>query len=124
MKVLFLGQNPSRLNTTDNAFIGSPSYKRLAEWINYLKLVDYDLENVVMKPGKVSLNDVRDDIDVLCAKYDKVVALGHFASKALTARQILHFHMDHPSPLNRHMNDPVYVKFMLDLCAKWLKGDV
>jgi uracil-DNA glycosylase len=56
----------------------------------------------------------------LARGYSKIVALGQFASAALTRISISHFQLPHPSPLNRKLNDPTYEKTVLRQCYNYL----
>lgn len=56
----------------------------------------------------------------LARPYQKVIALGNFASEALAKVSIPHFQLPHPSPLNRNLNDPAYEKSVLRECYNYL----
>lgn len=67
-----------------------------------------------------SVKDVDWNILALTKSYDQVIALGHFASKALTKLSVDHFCLPHPSPLNRQLNDPQYERTVLSECYNYL----
>ena len=58
------------------------------------------------KVGSVKLSQVKTyDLYKEAQEYDKVIALGEFASQALTKSMVPHFKLPHPSGLNRKLND-------------------
>ena len=59
----------------------------------------------------------------LARPYQRVLALGAFASSALGKLDIPHFQLPHPSPLNRKLNDPIYEKTVLRDCYNYLHED-
>jgi uracil-DNA glycosylase len=59
----------------------------------------------------------------LARPYQRVLALGNFASAALDRLSIAHFQLPHPSPLNRKLNDPSYEKTVLRECYNYLHED-
>lgn len=120
MNVLFVGQNPSRDNLTKEAFIGSKSGNTLLAWIRYLNVDKCRLFNASTKLGKVTQKNVRRDLKAITQGYDIVIALGNYASKALTKRNIDHFKLPHPSGLNRKLNDLEYIKNQLDFCKAFI----
>lgn len=115
MKVVFVGDNPSRLNKDPNvAFVGAKCWPKLQSWIENLSVEDYCLINS-HTPEELIL--------VFCLKtYPEIkfVALGNEASKRLKKLNIEHFKLDHPSGLNRKLNDKQYELDMLNKCREWL----
>jgi hypothetical protein len=77
--------------------------------------------NAYPHPGKCKVSDVNlDNLRKALYKFSKVVALGNFAAEALTKAGIHHFKLPHPSPLNRLINDPVYINRVLSECREFL----
>ncbi len=105
MNILVIGEAPSQ-QTKNN-----PTLKRLNEWLDYLHIKSFCFTNV-------SNPEWSDH----AFAYPKVIALGQVASKELNKRGIVHFKLPHPSPLNRQINDPVFIKSQLDGCKKYLEG--
>src|SRR5574343_1816661 len=97
--ILFVGDNPSRLNKNKNvAFIGSPSGKKLLEWIEILEIKNYKAINRTdAKLVTEVVNNMKED--------GYIVALGRNAEKALTELGVEYFSLPHPSPKNRKLND-------------------
>lgn len=117
MLTIFVGDEPSKLNTDHNkAFVGAKCNKRLDKWISYLGLNEKQTLKINSK----------DTVDLALIKYaasdknNNVVALGNLAAKRLKMADILFYKIDHPSGLNRKLNDKAYEKKMLDDCKEWL----
>lgn len=118
--IIFVGDKPSKFNVRPEvAFVGTKSYKTLLDWIWKL---DLGINNVLL----CNLADVLDYQSFIIfepfdgyalqhdPKHDKVIALGQNASKGLHSMGVEHFLMDHPSGLNRKLNDKNYVKRRLE----------
>lgn len=125
MRVLFVGQNPSKDNVDFNvAFIGSRSHARLMSWIKSLKIDNYSLTNASRVIGPVTLKDadlngIRATIEAY--KPTHIVSLGEYASKVLKRMKIAHIPMPHPSGLNRKLNDAQFEARELERCREALK---
>lgn len=114
--VLFVGDEPSRLNTDPNvAFVGSKSMPVLMKWIAKIKPDEYDLVNS-HTPFLVMCIEVNSNLG------DAIVALGNKASARLTKAGIPHFKLPHPSPRNRLNNDQKFIDTELKKCKNYLKG--
>lgn len=82
----------------------------------------YSFSNVIPYEGEYKMKDV--DVDFVKSftnGYDKVIALGGFASRALSRAGVDHYVLPHPSPLNRKLNDREYEKRVIEECREWLK---
>ena len=109
-----MGDKPSSKNiNSEVAFVGTPSYEVLLEWIAKLQL---------------SINNVKlynkSDQRLLIAFKSRdciFVALGNVASKYLDLGGQPHFKLPHPSPRNRKLNNPAYVEAVLKDCKNYLK---
>lgn len=131
IKVLIVGSNPSTESRNKKIpFQGSKSWIRLNSWIEKLDLNEgigtYDIINVSDKRTrhKVPLKKSEYQIKRLLIKaknYDKVIALGNTAADALEMAGINYHKIDHPSPINRRLQDSDYVESMLDQCKSFLK---
>lgn len=117
LKVLFIGDKPSSKNVDEDIpFVGTPSYKRLLKWIGEL---DLDIHHVRLE------NKVGDILILEKEHFDAIVFLGK-ASELLvqTGKPEIElprlFTVDHPSPRNRNLNDPMYEKKMLKQLKEWL----
>ena len=81
----------------------------------------FSFVNCIGRPGPYAAKDVEFDLIRECARdYDKVIALGGFASKALQKLHISHFVLPHPSGLNRRLNDREYEKKVLRECYEYV----
>lgn len=114
MKVLLVGQNPSRHNLDPKiAFKGSKSFKVIEEWVQEMSLSDcgYMLVNAFPKVNQkykkadveVAISRVKNYMEMI--KPQKVIALGKMAAKVLKKANIEHFELPHPSGLNRKLNN-------------------
>jgi hypothetical protein len=116
-RLIFVGINPS----------GAPFRKgcaihRLHDWATDLGHYFYSFSNVIPYEGEYKMQDVDPDfVKTFCEGYEKVVALGGFASKALSKAGVQHYTMPHPSPLNRLLNDKEYEKRCVQGCKEWLR---
>tara|TARA_R100000278_G_scaffold103436_1_gene79847 strand:+ start:266 stop:655 length:390 start_codon:yes stop_codon:yes gene_type:complete len=123
MKPLVVGQNPGNRTfrkKDDKPNTGS-SIGRLYQWMTFLGIDTYSFTNVSSKQGKVTKKDIDyDSLKSMAEGYDKVVALGGFASDALSKIGIDHFKLPHPSGLNRQLNDKAFVDKVLYECKKYM----
>lgn len=132
MKIIFLGSNPSSLNEDPTIpFVGSKSWPILKAWIKQMNLVQDDChffncsDRVLDKGEKLTAADInRDTLHQLAYMLEagdcKLIALGNFVHDILDAQAIEHFHLPHPSPLNRQLNDKNFVRVVLNECRFWI----
>jgi hypothetical protein len=114
--VVFVGMNPSVKGTSKGSTFG-----RLNEWVEELGVKRYGFMNAYPHPGKCKVSEVNlDNLRKALYNARKVVALGNFAAEALMKAGIHHFKLPHPSPLNRLINDPVYINRVLSECREFL----
>ncbi len=106
-KVVFVSNTASKLNIdTDIPFVGAKCFNTIVKWIKFLEVDYYVCFN----------SDKHYNLDVvrkLKQKGFKVIALGNYASKRLNCAEIEHLKIDHPSGLNRKLNNKTYVNKML-----------
>lgn len=115
--VVFVGDKPSRLNTDPaRAFIGTPSFRNLARWIDLLDISNYALVNSWTHDDQVQI------CQYVNTGTKKFVALGNNASKVLQELGIEHVKLPHPSPRNRKLNDRSFIDLELDKCYNYLRG--
>lgn len=113
-KVLFVGDEPSSKNKDPNiAFVGTPSFKRIAKWMDIIELKDIKLVNSHNENQLKIVKELKD-----CGY--KVVALGNQASKRLKKQGIDHHRLPHPSPRNRLLNNKKFELKELKKCKDWL----
>ena len=107
--------NPSEKITTTGR-----TFDRLNDWVERLGIEEYFFVNASANTGKIKQSDV--DLDNLSrACYNaRVIALGNFASEALTKIGVEHFKLPHPSPLNRQINDKSYISDQLSKCKDYI----
>lgn len=134
MKVLFIGQNPSKTNIDENvAFVGSKSYGTLVVWMRHLGLEHGErlFVNASKKLGKVGMKDIDEAglFNAMMNRPDKIVCLGKYSEKGWNKiaklygwSKIKTFTLSHPSGLNRKLNDPTYVSSILDKCKEYLNA--
>ncbi len=112
MKILFVGDKPSRLNTDPNtAFIGSRCYPRLLRWIEHLGVTDYELVN---SHTPELMKKIKDHTWLR-------VTLGAKASQRLSKAGISHMRLPHPSGLNRQINDKELIHKVLESTRKRIR---
>ena len=116
LKIIVIGQNPA--HRTGNRL--SPSLVRLNRWMDRLGVRTYSMTNCSLTPGSVTSIEVDRNQLEATRGYPKVLALGAFASTALTRESIPHFALPHPSPLNRKLNSPEYETAVLNDCYRYL----
>lgn len=121
-KVLVLGQNPG--NRSFKKKDGKPNTAsaigRLYEWMTEIGVNTYSFHNVCYQTGKVTKKDIDYELlKTVTSGYKRVIALGEFASYALTKIGVDHFKLPHPSGLNRQINDKSFVKQKLKECKKY-----
>lgn len=112
--------NPSHTNSKSRVRKNS-TLDRLGAWMKYLNVDKFSFMNTFNSP---SYNPKISDVDFkaleVAREYPKVIALGSFASTALSKIHIKHFSLPHPSPRNRKLNDPEFEKVMLKQCYNYL----
>ena len=118
MNIIFVGSNPSKAAKQGGAFTpDTRSYVILRSWIDRANIKDVvDFCNVhhgsTADNRPLSSQEIKDSvsrIQILLHEYDKIVALGKSAHKALELAGIKHLEMPHPSPRNRKLNSSSYV---------------
>ena len=120
-KVLVVGMNPS--NILENKKVRKNStLDRLNKWMDRWDISNYSFINTTEKRfDTISQHDVDPNrLKEAAYGYEKVIALGGFASDSLKKAQINHFKMPHPSPRNRLLNDSNYEWEQIEKCAKYL----
>lgn len=120
-RVLVVGMNPARLQPVTGAPRNSSKY-RTHKWMDFLGIRYYSFVNTFDYPKD---NPKFEDVNFYALiratdGYDKVIALGKFASEALSKIRVPHFYLPHPSFRNRLLNDPVYEQKILSSCKEWL----
>jgi len=131
--IVWVGLNPSPRNMSpEEAFVGSPSGKNLAKWqVEVDKGCDgfthkmYNLCTLVSS-DETDVDHTMADLGVMVrlmehlSRGEPIVALGNKVSKILTANNIEHIPMPHPSPRNRQLNDGNFIKNKI----KYLKSNI
>jgi uracil-DNA glycosylase len=129
MKVLLVGQNPSRYNTDpDIPFIGTKSIDILCKWLYYLELhpTEYNIINCSnqydIKFDKGTIEYLAKEIDptTILVSYDKIIALGNISAKVLTAAGLPYFKLPHPSGRNRKLNDKKWLEKELENAREYI----
>lgn len=99
------------------------SIRKLERWATALDILHYGFVNCVPYHFGPGYKRAMVDYDWLraCTRDQTVVALGRFASDALTRIGVEHFVLPHPSGLNRQLNDPAFLPAALERCRGWLE---
>jgi G:T/U-mismatch repair DNA glycosylase len=116
-KILIVGINPS-----GKPFRKGCSLDKINIWAETLGFHHYSFSNVIPYEGEYKMKNVDlNYVQSFSKGYKKVIALGGFASKALSRAKVDHYILPHPSPLNRKLNDKNYETKCLRECKEWLK---
>lgn len=116
-KILVVGINPSRKTGK------SKTLARLHVWMKGIGVNCFSFTNVIHQTGVYKKSDIDYNfLESCCRGYEKVIALGGFASSALASINIPHHTLPHPSPLNRKLNDKTYEADQLKLVAEYIHG--
>jgi uracil-DNA glycosylase len=112
--ILILGQCPSSKTKP----FKNGTFARLSKWLEVVDVHAFAFHNVI--PHMVNSYDIKDVDEAALMKAVKgkkiIIALGGFVSKVCTKYGIDHYKIDHPSPRNRNLNDPLYeINMLLDL---------
>lgn len=119
-KILVIGMNPSKKPSTKAK--ENSTVKKLNDWMSKIGIQYFSFSNVHESVDHVPLSCVDySRLNTITHGYDRVIALGNYASDALKKIHVKHFKMPHPSPRNRLLNDKEYEKHMLKDCRKYLK---
>ena len=120
-KVVIVGLNPGNtpLNKLKN---GSPKLNRLARWCDELGIRYYSFLNCIDNAGDYTqLKANYEQLKEATKEYDKVIALGNYASVCLKKIKVEHHKMPHPSPRNRKFNDKTFEPQVVEECRKYLE---
>ena len=115
-KPLFIGINPTKARHRKGCALD-----RLMNWIEEMDLGIVAFTNLSHDPhwNKRSV-DPHFFLPAL-REHTKVIALGGLVSNTLSKLNIEHFTLPHPSPLNRQINDPDFIRKKLEECYNYLK---
>lgn len=115
IKILFVGDKPSTKNTTaEQAFVGTHSHTRLLEWQKYMFIKPEDIE--VTYVNSVS----KQDVHTISSFTGLIIALGYDAGLRVKNLAKECYHLPHPSPRNRMLNDKGYELDQLRRCKQWI----
>lgn len=124
MNPIVVGQNPS-YKTDNNQSLG-----RLARWMRSAGLEHWSFVNVQDRPGSFVPSPADRHFLWSCLRGagQPIIALGWNASRTLERLQIKHTRIDHPSGLNRNLNDPKHEAFVVlqiksAVCGKYVGFD-
>lgn len=127
MKIIFVGDKPSNKNfRKDIPFWGTKSYTKLLSWIGELQIHLDDVAVINRDAAYESTHPWYRGAVLECGMSERVfyVALGDKAEAELkkwTPFKENYYKLDHPSGLNRKLNDKQYEKEMLNGCKRWLR---
>jgi hypothetical protein len=115
-KPLFVGINPTKAQYRKGC-----AFFRLMEWIELMDLGIVAFTNISHDPH---WNKRAVDPHFLLAsvrEHTKVIALGGLVSDTLSKLNIEHYTLPHPSPLNRQINNPDFIRKKLEESRNYLK---
>lgn len=116
MRVLVLGQNPSKRHGK------SPALKTLYTWFETLELKCVSFDNIYPGYGQFALKDIQSEyIREISNAYEKIITVGVKAHDVLVLMGIPHFSLPHPSGLNRQLNNLKFVDSKLKECKRYLR---
>lgn len=129
-KILFIGSNPSSKAASSEAFgEDTVSGRILRSWIKGIEgviLFDNIVSQITENNRPLNQNEMAHASASLLERInridpDRLVALGKSAADALKMLKLEHFKMDHPSGMNRKLNDKAYtaskVAALKEYCA-------
>jgi hypothetical protein len=129
-KIFILAQNPKNENNITSPLVNTKSEERLQHWLD--ECLDPNEAYVIQRANSTNFLDninytTEDEVRIAKAIFDldadKVIALGNVASSLLTKIRVDHFKAQHPSGLNRNLNDPELVAEMLEDMREYLNDD-
>lgn len=128
--ILFIGMNPSTASPDDSPFHKeTSSYRKLSKYIDSTILDQVKLINLYDKKINnnkcLSVNMAAKCVQnkqQLITRYNRIVALGSVVSRALTAHNISHFHMWHPSGLCRLWNNKAATEQKIKELLRFING--
>lgn len=128
MNVIIVGSNPSRKSVGIQAFCPSTKSRQiLNSWFEGLDIA-LDFDNVVHYPTDknrpLRVSEIREAIPSLkqrLSSYNKIIAVGKTAAKALEIAGIDHFPVPHPSGLNRFWNDKDQAAAMIESIREYVR---
>lgn len=125
--ILFVGIEPSRLNKSDQAFLGSPSVNTLTKWLSMAKipedavLFENCFKSPIKKPKAKDRLESANRLNLILKQNNKIraiVACGRIPAKIVKEISINLpiLEIPHPSGRNILLNDPsVHVNVVLSL---------
>ncbi len=119
-KVIIVGLNPAEANPKGSK--KAQTIKRLEKWTAELGVQYHSFINCIDDAG--DYNQLKANFKQLKEStqgYDKIIALGNYASLCLKKINIKHFKMPHPSPRNRKLNDKNFELNIIEECRKYLE---
>ena len=119
-KLLLVGDKPSRKNLDPRiAFVGTPSYKRLQQWLQVMVPEKADIRAVNRVDPAFATHLISASLDGY-----KIIACGEEAAQALVNFGVAKFFkLPHPSGRNRKLNNKAYVDEILLKCKAWIEED-
>jgi hypothetical protein len=120
LNIALVGTNPSNRSPDNSAFHPDTRSRKIID--SWFKDIQADLfffnihkhpteNNRPLRTSEMRLGAQRLESEL--NDYDKVIALGNQASKALNLIKKAHFSAPHPSGMNRKLNCPLFVQQML-----------
>ena len=119
--VIVIGQSPSASDYPS----ASGTFAIINAWMTTAGVYAWSFMNASEEIGgnkmsQVDLKKFREDIDPWIGK--KIIAMGELASRVLTKLNIPHLKIQHPSGLNRNLNNPDIKLIQPTLIYNYVKG--
>ena len=127
---MLVGSNPSRRSPDNSVFHASTRSRMTVDaWFRDIEC-QISFTNVSREKTEnnrpLTVREIRSNLPRLKEElkgYDKIVALGNTAQKALTLLCFDFFAMPHPSGLNRLLNDPIYIKNKIKALHRYIENN-
>lgn len=117
--ILLVGDESSSDQETPKVpFVGTPTYKTVLDWIYRMNVNVSDVILWNQSYGDHIVYRVRRQHGGSI----KIVALGKKVHEHLDSIGVQHFHLPHPSGVNRVLNDKEFVKEQLAQCGEYLNA--
>lgn len=129
MRILIVAANPKLPINVEYPMVRTKSFKTLLTWLPKLGITDSDKVFIMNASNKVtnSTSELRvkdmnlEDLHTCISNSDKIIALGEYAADAVSRVWDGEFAtLPHPSGLNRKLNSPEYLTFVLKQCKMYL----
>ena len=130
MRIVFVGQNPSRSSNQVEAFIGTRSGRTLHGWLPRIGVLQSDEVSFInaceqrtegnRRPSVKAVDHIELSRRIRSLRPDVVFAVGSFAAQILSKTNLEYRHLWHPSGLNRLPNSQAQLELHLSMHAAFV----